>query len=222
MTTILALDLASVTGWAIGEPGGTPKHFSIRFATPGASHEAIFSNAMHWMQGMLSAYQPDLIVWEAPMPTSFNRGKTTSDATTILHGLPAVIGAAAYQSGIYDIRKAETRLVRHHFIGCNPKRAKAKPMVIRQCQAMGWDVADDAVSFADYGARDHSSVAYFRASAGKARRRPKCTTGLLYPFAHARICAAIPRHPLVRGNYILDAHSGVSILRFTKVAEQRR
>jgi hypothetical protein len=33
--------------------------------------------------------------------------------------------------------------VRLHFIGCNPKRAVAKPMVMRQCRAMGWAVEDD-------------------------------------------------------------------------------
>ena len=140
---MLALDLASVSGWACGEPGSTPAHGSIRFASKGASHEAIFAKAAQWFQGLLLAHTPTTVVWEAPIPTSFNRGRTTSDVTTVLYGLPAVIGAVAYLKGIYDIRKAETRDVRHHFIGCNPKRAKAKPMVMRQCRAMGWEVADD-------------------------------------------------------------------------------
>ena len=143
MTIILALDLATTTGFAVGEPGAVPYHGSIRFAKAGASHEAIFARAAQWMNGLLVAHAPSLVVWEAPMPTSFSRGRTTSDTTTILHGLPAVIGAVAYLKGIFDIRKAETRAVRNHFIGCNPKRAKAKPMVIRQCRAMGWDVVDD-------------------------------------------------------------------------------
>jgi hypothetical protein len=63
--------------------------------------------------------------------------------TTVLYGLPAIIGTVAYLRGIYDIRKAETRDVRLHFIGSNPKRAKAKPLVMRQCRAMGWEVQDD-------------------------------------------------------------------------------
>jgi hypothetical protein len=83
-----------------------------------------------------------MVVWEAPL-AGFKGGKTTVDVTTILFGLPAVIGAVVYLRGVYDIRKADTRDVRLHFIGCNPKRARAKPMVIQKCRAMGWPVADD-------------------------------------------------------------------------------
>lgn len=140
---ILALDLASVTGWAVGEPGGKPVHGSIRFASAGASHEAIFAEAMVWIVQVYEEYEPKTVVWESPMPTSFNRGRTNINTTTILFGLPAIIGSVAYLRGMYDIRKADTKDVRMHFIGCNPKRAKAKPLVMRQCRAMGWEVIDD-------------------------------------------------------------------------------
>ena len=140
---VLALDLATRTGWAIGEPGKTPVSGSIRFASQGASHEAIFARAFAWAGEIIENNAPTTIVWEAPMPTSFNRGRTTSDVTTILFGLPAIVGAAAYRLGIYDVRKANTKDVRNHFIGCNPKRARAKPLVMRQCRAMGWEVEDD-------------------------------------------------------------------------------
>jgi hypothetical protein len=143
MPVIMALDLASVSGWCCGKPGESPAHGSIRFAHAGASHEAVFAAAARWMGDNITFYAPGLIVWESPLPTSFSRGKSNTNTTTLLYGLPAVIGAVAYLKGIYDIRKAETRAVRQHFIGCNPKRAKAKPMVMRQCRANGWDVADD-------------------------------------------------------------------------------
>lgn len=77
------------------------------------------------------------------MPTSFSRGHTNSNTTTLLYGLPAIIGAVAYLLKVYDVRKAETRLVRQHFIGSNPPRSAAKHLVMRQCRAMGWDVEDD-------------------------------------------------------------------------------
>jgi hypothetical protein len=134
---VLALDLASVTGWAVGVPGGVPEHGSIRFASKGASHEAIFADAFKWMTIRCSWWKPCTIVWEAPLSTSFMRGRTTTDVTTLLYGLPAVIGAAGYIKSIYDIRKADTKDVRNHFIGCNPKRAKAKRRTMRQCRAMG-------------------------------------------------------------------------------------
>lgn len=140
--SVLALDLASVSGWAVGEPGGQPEHGSHRFAKQGASHEAIFANAMDWAETIIMLHHPRLIVWEAPLP-GFKAGKTTNDVTTVLFGLPAIVGVVAYRHGIYDCRKADTGAVRHHFIGCNPKRAKAKGLVVRQCNAMGWHCSDD-------------------------------------------------------------------------------
>jgi hypothetical protein len=109
---------------------------------PGASHEAIFAGAVKWINGILNEYGPTMVVWEAPL-AGFKGGKTTVDVTTILFGLPAVVGAVVYLRGVYDIRKANTRDVRNHFIGSNPKRAKAKPLVMQKCRAMGWPVADD-------------------------------------------------------------------------------
>jgi hypothetical protein len=140
---VLALDLASVSGWACGEPGQVPEHGSHRFASKGASHEAIFANAMEWMHNKISTYEPRLIVWEAPLPPMFRRGETVINTTAILFGLPAVIGAVAYMRGIYDCRTARTVDVRHHFIGQNPKGEVGKKLVVRQCRTMGWEVEDN-------------------------------------------------------------------------------
>jgi crossover junction endodeoxyribonuclease RuvC len=141
MTTVLALDLASVTGWAVGEPGGEPVHGSLRFASRGASHEAVFAGALKWMNDAITEYRPHTVVWEAPMPTSFKTSNVNT--TTLLYGLPAVIGTVAYIRGVFGIRKAETRDVRLHFIGQNPKRVRAKPLVMQKCRAMRWEVEDD-------------------------------------------------------------------------------
>ena len=140
---IMALDLASTSGWAVGIPGGTPISGSVRFASAGASHEAIFAKAAQWMNGVLVAHAPSLVVWEAPLATSFRRGTNNSVVVSMLFGLPAVIGAVAYLRGIYDIRKASTRDVRMHFIGQNPKGHIGKKLVMRQCRAMGWSPIDD-------------------------------------------------------------------------------
>jgi hypothetical protein len=100
MTVILALDLASTTGWAVGEPGGVPAHGTIRFTPRGAAHEATFANALQWMSAKCATYEPTIVVWEAPLPTSFNKGFTNVNTTTMLYGLPAIIGAVAYLKGI--------------------------------------------------------------------------------------------------------------------------
>jgi hypothetical protein len=143
--TVLALDLASQSGFAVGDVGSKLRPISgtVRFAPQGASHEAIFASALQWMSEMCRLHEPTTICWEAPLATSFSRGKTTVTVTTILYGIPAVIGAVAYLKGIYDIRKASTKDVRNHFIGCNPKRVEAKKLTMRQCRAHGWHVNDD-------------------------------------------------------------------------------
>ena len=139
--SIMALDLATTTGWAIGKPGSAPLHGSVKFGA--SSHEATFAKAFEWMTEKCVFHRPQIVIWEAPLATMFRRGKTTVNTTTVLYGLPAVIGAAAYRRGIYDLRKADTKDVRQHFIGSNPKREKAKPMVVKQCQRLGWQVTDD-------------------------------------------------------------------------------
>jgi hypothetical protein len=138
---ILALDLASVTGWACGEPGREPSHGFIRFAAPGASHEAIFASALTWALHMLDQYRPKTVVWESPLATSF--GVTNIKTTGLLFGLPAIVGAAAYSRQIYNCRKADTRDVRIHFIGKNLRREPAKAATIARCNALGWNVTDD-------------------------------------------------------------------------------
>jgi hypothetical protein len=142
--TVMALDLASQTGFAIGEVGSKlqPDSGTVRFGGS-SSHEATFANALRWMSEMCTLHEPTTIVWEAPLATSFSRGNTNVTTTTLLYGLPAVIGAVAHLKGIYDVRKANTRDVRNHFIGSNPKRVEAKKLTMRQCRAMGWDVEDD-------------------------------------------------------------------------------
>lgn len=140
---VLALDLARVTGWACGRPGDEPSHGRVQFASDGSSHEAVFAGAFKWMDSQITIMKPELIVWEAPLPTSFSRGHSNIDTTTLLFGLPAVIGTAAYLREVYKMRKADTKAVRMHFLGCSPKRAKAKPMVMQMCAARGWEVGDD-------------------------------------------------------------------------------
>lgn len=143
MTKVLALDLATRAGFAFGAPGKYPISGSMRFAAPGATHEAIFASAMRWITALIKKFKPDVVVWEAPLATSFKKGGTNINTTTILYGLPAIIGCVAYLLGIYDIRRAETRKVRMHFIGANPKRVIAKKKTMEQCGVLGWPVEDD-------------------------------------------------------------------------------
>lgn len=139
---ILALDLARNTGFAFGAASArAPEFGSIRFGSAGASHQALFAAALSWASERLLLWQPDRLVYEAPL--QWRGGKSRAGNDEILHGLPAILLAVAHLRGVFDIRKAEVKDVRLHFIGGNPKREVAKRKTIQQCRSIGWAVADD-------------------------------------------------------------------------------
>ncbi len=139
---ILALDLATRTGWALGAlDDRAPRFGSIRFASVGASHEAVFAGALTWAAAFLKAERPERIVYEEPM--RFRAGRSRQGNDEIAYGLAAITQAVAYLRGIYDVRKATARDVRLHFLGHNPKRAVAKKATVQRCRALGWEVVDD-------------------------------------------------------------------------------
>ena len=141
---ILALDLARVAGFACGRPGETPVHGSVMFAKDGASMAAVLHGCRSWLRSYLIANpQIQLIVFEAPLLASFKRGKTTNATTRQLIGLCAVVEELLYSLTGYDVREAMVVRVRSHFIGSNPKRARAKAMTVAMCRMRGWDPEDD-------------------------------------------------------------------------------
>lgn len=141
---VLALDLATVSGWAVGVPGDKDPLFgSIRFAKPGGSHEAIAAGAIGWAQDMIEKHEPTTIIYEAPIPASFVAGRTNIDGTSILFGLPFLIGGIAHRKRIFDVRKASVRDVRVFFIGENLKRVAAKRATIDKCLRLGWNAQND-------------------------------------------------------------------------------
>jgi crossover junction endodeoxyribonuclease RuvC len=142
---IFALDLASRTGWAIGDPSDArPASGSVRFATPGASLGAIYACCRQWLSDFVTA-DPEirLIVFEAPMAPQHMAGYTTAHIVRILIGLCAVVEELAYARGL-DVREAKVSDVREHFIGSNRiKRKEAKAATIDTCHRLGWAPADD-------------------------------------------------------------------------------
>lgn len=136
---ILALDLATNFGFAEGLPGQRPHSGHGRFASPNASHEAIFWDALKWATARFQLARYRLILIEAPLPSSFARGRTNVNTTTVLFGLPAVIGAVAHGLGQYNVKKATPDDVRAFFLGQRRlKGPEAKKRVIQKCRDLGW------------------------------------------------------------------------------------
>src|SRR5262245_55506612 len=149
---ILALDLATVTGWAWGKPGAKPTFGSQRFGKTGAARAEIYRQYRLWLALMCSTHNIKLIVFESAAVPSFMIGKTNVDTTKFLFGLTEHLEEWAYRQ--VELREASVAQVRSHFIGQNFKRDVARPLIKEQCHARGWmaetDDECDALALLDY------------------------------------------------------------------------
>lgn len=143
---ILALDLASRTGWALGYvTDKVPQSGSIRFAKEGSSMAAMFSACRLQLRDFLSM-NPEigLVVFEAPLLPMFKTGKTNIKTIRSLVGMAAVVEELLYTLGKYDVREAKVSEVRTHFLGSNRhRRDAAKHLTINACYRLGWKPVDD-------------------------------------------------------------------------------
>jgi len=139
---ILALDLATVTGWAWGKPGETPKFGQQRFGKPLATRPQIYKQYRLWLGLFCSAHKIDWIVYESPQLPFTMTSRTNIGTIRLLIGLCELLEEWAPEHDI-ELREASVSQVRCHFIGANLKRDLAKRLTIERCKAMGWDVQND-------------------------------------------------------------------------------
>lgn len=139
LSPILALDIATQSGWAFGPPDATPRNGSIRFAREGASQAAVWAGCYSWLIDFV-AVNPEikLVVFEAPMNPGHMQGKTNITTLRTLIGLAAIVEAALYGKG-FDIREARVSDVRAFFLGTTRiKSAEAKAATFARCVQLGF------------------------------------------------------------------------------------
>lgn len=111
----------------------------MRFASPGASHGAIFASCFDWLVDLTKEYRPDVLVLEDLLPFGAARGRTNKKTGDLLGGLHGVIRAVAFKRRIFKVHAVAANDVRGHFIdGRKYKREQAKGYVVRKCKALGW------------------------------------------------------------------------------------
>lgn len=142
---VLALDIATVTGWAIGNVGDdAPTCGSVRFAQQGASQLAICGRALEWAIETIREPVPDIIAIEALLPPSVTRGQSNEhhDLLAHLHGL---IMGVAFMRKVYKVHKYPVQSIRAHFIDLSScAKGEAKKVVLQRCKSMGWlETSDD-------------------------------------------------------------------------------
>lgn len=157
---ILALDVATITGVAVGATGGAPSAWSVDLGQ-GRSEDYRFSQALVNTHRLIEAHKPDLIAIEAAIG-----GPKTSH---FLVGLVACIRGCACNRRV-RVESYNVAAIRRHFVGghvtsaaykhLDPKRRKnearkaGKNLVMQRCRQLGWqcddDNAADAAAIWDY------------------------------------------------------------------------
>lgn len=136
---ILALDLATQTGWAYGRPGETPLFGSIRW--DGKDRPTKYRSFRAWLGIQTQRHPTDLIVFESAAAATTMSGRTTMDTIKLLVGLCEHL--EEWSLDRVELREARVSDVRAHFIGGNPKRDVAKAKTMQKCRDYGWDVKND-------------------------------------------------------------------------------
>lgn len=145
MSDVLAIDLATNTGWCRGLVGSTPQFGSLRFGKHNSREAAIFADALSWLSNLLLPQpRPDLLILEALLPPSAWQGQSNTTTFERLSGLQSIMLGVAHLRGIGEISIASVGDVRAHFIGERKlKRKAAKQAVMARCIRLGWEVKND-------------------------------------------------------------------------------
>ena len=136
---ILALDLATRTGWAYGVPGGKPVG-GVWELPAGASNGRKFAALENQLWDALALHRPRLLILAA----SFTQGKAISGAEQLL-GLAAHVESSCYRHDV-EVRKQAESTMRAHVLGKGASlggRDAIKARVMSWCAEQGYRVVDD-------------------------------------------------------------------------------
>lgn len=163
---IMALDPATVTGFAFGEAGSIPKSGSVRLKRPGESADVAAFNALAFLRDRFVLDRPDLCCVEHYLTPVAQK---SADAVILSIMVFGVIVAMCRAYGVrFEAPKADT--IRKHFCGAANAgaRANTKLMVLNRAKLLGYiprDCADDN--------RADACAAFDYASAHFARVQPR-------------------------------------------------
>lgn len=160
---LLALDLATRTGFAYGDARSSPSSGSVLLKHPSETGVAkVCGNLSAWLQKIIREKEIELVVIEAPMSARGVQMKGGSEASMFVAiRLDGAALAVIDRMGVrYEHVAVST--VRKHFIGrANMgNRDKTKSAVIGRCRLLGYmqlhdndDNRADALALWDYAAR---------------------------------------------------------------------
>lgn len=146
---ILALDIASVTGWCVGTAGDRPMYGSVRLMGKGASDGSLLASMADWLGDMIALYKPSRIVYEAPLPQ-----QTNINAAKIALRLSGVVELISWRKNI-RCGEAHVKTVRKAVVGNGNAR---KPEVVEWVRCtLQWPVPT-VMGVPDYDSCDAIAV----------------------------------------------------------------
>ena len=136
---ILALDLSTRCGWALGLPGERPLAgvwLLPSMSTPGATAAAIIDR----LTDMVVGTKPWLIVMEAPLPP---QAQTHMLTARLQFGLALAVELVGHWNDI-KVLEEKADVVRKAVLGRSRfGKGLTKPAVIAWCREQGWEPPDD-------------------------------------------------------------------------------
>lgn len=159
---IIALDLASKVGIAVGEPGAVPLLWTHPLGRVGGTQDARFAACLRLTGDLIQAHGPGEIVIEKPIHGQRTRAKNARNPDALeaertnffLVGLRACVRGVANLHGV-PVHDHAVSTVRLHFIGHGMlKREAAKAAVMARCRQLRWapdgEDSADAAALWDY------------------------------------------------------------------------
>jgi len=135
---LLAFDLATDTGIAVGDSRGAPSCETERLGEAGDHHGARFAQALRMTRRLITRWQPVVVAIEAPLAA----GQSTHGGL-MAKGLRGCILGVAHIHGLRVV-EYDVATIRKHFIGHGRlPRAEAKRAVLTRCKQLGWRVRND-------------------------------------------------------------------------------
>jgi len=139
---IAAFDLATRIGWARGAGDCLPLVGSHALSAAAGQIGAFLSEFELWLAGRLTDWEPSLVIFESPAPSSFNSIASTRKT----QGLAGVLEMVCYRRNI-EVREAAPATLKKALAGHG--RAK-KPAMVAAARAYGLPINfhDEADAFA--------------------------------------------------------------------------
>jgi hypothetical protein len=160
---ILALDVATTTGWAYGMPGDRPAFGHFRSGKPRDATGEVLAQFRVWLDRCCAKSQPRMVVFEAPYVPRFAPKKvrtktgqvistTPSSSTPIdiyvvrrLFAMCGLVEMIAHERGL-PCREEQSNVICRHFTGNGSwgGRENKKAATQKMCAVYGWpDVSED-------------------------------------------------------------------------------